>query len=532
MTSLTGTWTLIRFILRRDRIRIPIWIIGIVGFFLILATSFPEIYPGEQERQARAQLMSNPTAIAFRGPGHGLEDYTYGVMMAHEVMAYGMIAVALMSIFMVVRHTRAEEESDRLELIRSSVVGRYASPVAAITVATAVNVVIALLFVTLIPLMPGDYSVVGSLAFGLAIGSVGIFFAGVGAITAQLTEFGRGASSMAALVLGASYLIRAIGDVQESALIWLSPVGWGQAMRPFVDELWWPLVLPAAFTGVLFLGVFVLINRRDVGGGILPQKPGPATASNTLSNPIGFVLRQQQGSIIGWILGVTVIGVSFGTLIGEVETFIADNPQLGEFLESTGGATPIDGFLGLLVMIMAFMATGFAVASAMRPHTEESEGRAEPLLSTALSRPRWLGGYLVVAMAGSAIVLLSGAAGLGILAAIDQDDMGLLTGTLGAALAYIPAVWLMIGLACALFGGIPRLLVLTWLVLIFGIFAGLFGDMVNMPSWARAISPFEHVPDLPGGTLAVWPIAILAFLAALLIVIGQFTFRSRDLEMS
>lgn len=532
MTSLTGTWTLIRFILRRDRIRLPIWIIGIVGFFLLLAASFPEIFPTEQERQARAQLMSNPTAIAFRGPGFGLEDYTYGVIMAHELMGYGMVAVALMSIFLVVRHTRAEEESGRLELVRSSIVGRYASPVAALTVAIVANIVIAGLFAGLLPLAHDDYSMAGSLAFGLATGSVGVIFAGVGAITAQLTEYGRGASSMASLALGVSYLIRAIGDVQENALSWLSPIGWGQQMRPFVDERWWPLALPAAVSIILIASVFVLINRRDVGAGILPQKPGPERASNLLINPIGFVLRQQRGSIIGWTLGVVVIGVAFGTLIGEVEGFIAENPQIEEFLAATGGTTPIDGFLGMLVMIMAFLATGFAVPSAMRPRAEESEGRAEPVLSTALARPRWLGSYLLVAMSGSALILLAGAGSLGILAAVDQDDTSLLFSTLGAALAYIPAIWLVIGIAAALYGALPRLLVLPWVVLIFGVFAGLFGDMVNLPAWARALSPFEHVPDLPGGTLEIWPIAILATLAMLLIALGQASFRSRDLEMS
>jgi ABC-2 type transport system permease protein len=532
MKSLTGTWTLIRFILRRDRIRIPIWIIGIVGFFLLLAVSFPEIFPTEQERQARAQLMSNPTAIAFRGPGFGLEDYTYGVIMAHELMGYGMIAVALMSIFLVVRHTRAEEESGRLELVRSSIVGRYAPPVAALTVAIGANVVIAGLFAGLLPMAHSDYSTSGALAFGLATGSVGIVFAAVGAITAQLTEYGRGASSMAALVLGASYLIRAVGDVQENWISWLSPFGWGQQMRPFVDELWWPLALPMGISLLLLASVFLLINRRDVGAGILPQKPGPARASDMLVNPVGFVFRQQRGSIIGWALGVVVIGVAFGTLIGEVEGFIADNPQIADFLDATGAASPIDGFLGLLVMIMAFLATGFAVSSAMRPRAEESEGRAEPVLSTALARPRWLGSYLTVAMAGSATILLAGAASLGIMAAADQGDSGLLTGTLGAALAYIPAIWLVIGIAAALFGARPGLLVLPWIVLIFAVFAGLFADMVNMPNWARVLSPFEHVPDLPGGTFEIWPIAILAFLAALLIGIGQASFRSRDLEMS
>jgi ABC-2 type transport system permease protein len=532
MTSFTGTRTLIRFILRRDRLRLPIWILGVVGFFTLMAASFPSIYPTEQERQARAALMENPTAMAFRGPGHGFEDYTYGAILAHELMGYASIAVALMSIFLVVRHTRAEEESGRLELIRSSVVGRYAAPVAALTVVIGANIAIVALFTFILPVLSGDYSFTGSLAFGLSVGSVGIVFAGVGAVTAQLTEYGRGASSMGVLFLGVVYLLRAIGDVQENLLSWLSPVGWAQATRAYVDERWWPLMISVVFLILVLTVVFVLINRRDVAAGILPQKPGPANASAFISHPFGFALRQQRGGIIGWSVGLLVVGVAFGSLIGDVEVFIDDNPQLEEYLATIGGASLVDGFLGLLVMVMAFMSTGFAVQSAMRVRSEESEGRAEPLLSTALSRQRWLGSYLIVALLGSALILLAGAGAVGLVAAIDQADPGLLYGTLGAGLAYVPAIWLVVGLVAVLFGMLPKALAVPWLMLIYSSFIGLFGDMLQVPGWMSALSPFEYVPDLPGGEFQVFPVTVLALLGVGLLLAGLYGFRRRDLEMS
>ncbi len=531
MTSFTGTWTLIRFILRRDRIRLPIWILSIAGFFTLVAASFPSIYPTERERQARATLMENPTAMAFRGPGHGLDDYTYGAILAHELMGFGMIAAALMSIFLIVRHTRVEEESGRLELVRSSIVGRYASPASALTVVLCANLAVSGLFVLLLPVMPGDYSLAGSLAFGLAVGGSGFVFAVIATVTAQLSEYGRGASSMAVLILGATYLLRAIGDVQENALSWLSPFGWGQASRAFVDERWFPLVIPVVIAGVLLTASALLINRRDVAAGLLPQKPGPANASDALLRPLGFALRLQRGGIIGWTIGLGVVGVAFGALIGDVEAFLDDNPQLEDFLAASGGSL-VDAFLGLLVMVMAFMAAGFAVASALRPRGEEFEGRAEPVLSTALSRSGWLSSYLIVSLLGSAVILLAGAGALGVVAAADQRDLGLLVGALGAALAYIPAVWLLVGLVALLFGYGPRLLAIPWIVLVYGVFIGLFGDMLEVPGWAKAVSPFDHVPELPGGSVEPWSIAIMLAIGMLLIGLGLYSFRHRDLEMS
>jgi ABC-2 type transport system permease protein len=530
VSAFTGTGILIRFILRRDRLRLPIWIIGIVGFFVFIAASFPTLYPTEQERQGRARLMENPAALAFRGPGHGLDDYTYGAILSHEMMGFATIAVALMSIFLVVRHTRSEEERGRLELIRAAVVGRHAAPAAALAVVIGANVLIAALFTLLLPVIPGDYSVAGSIAFGLALSSVGIVFAGVAAVTSQLSEYGRGASSMAGLVLGVTFLLRAIGDVQENVLSWLSPIGWAQATRAFVDERWWPLLLSGVLTIALFRMAFALIDRRDVASGIMSQKPGRANASGFIQHPIGFALRQQRGSLIGWIIGLTVVGVGFGALAADVEEFIADNPQLEDYLAIAEGVTLLESFLGLLILVMSFLATGFAIQATLRARTEETEGRVEPLLATALARPRWMGSYLLVAMFGSALILLAGAGSLGATAAINQRDSGLLVASLGAALAYVPVLWLLIGLAALLFGFLPRAIALPWLLLIYGIFVGIFGELVQIPDWMFDLSPYEHVPELPGGELTLLPIAITMVLAALLIIVGLVGFRRRDLH--
>ena len=530
MTTLTGTGTLIRFILRRDRWRLPIWILGIVGFFLLVAASFPSIYPTDQERQARARLMENPTALAFRGPGHGMEDYTYGAMLAHELMGYAAIATALMSIFLVVRHTRTEEESGRLELVRAAVVGRDAPPVAAVTIVIMANLTIAALFAGLLQVVPGDYSLAGSLAFGMSIASVGIVFAAVAAVTAQLSESGRGASSMAALVLGATYLLRAIGDVQENALSWLSPVGWAQATRPFVDERLWPLTLPVLATVVLLGAVFVLISRRDVTAGILPSRPGPARASRTLTTPVGFALRQQRGGLIGWLIGIAVVGMAFGSLVGDVEAFIEDNPQLEDVLRMAEGVSLVESFLGFLILVLSFLVTGFAIQAALRARSEENEGRAEPLLSTALSRVRWLGSYLIVSLLGSGLILIAGAASLGGTAALDQRDPGLLWGSLGAAAALIPAMWVAAGLGALLFGFLPRLLFVPWLLLIYGAFIGLFGEMVQAPGWMFDVSPWEHAPDWPGIAFLTLSTALTLVLALIIIGGGLYGFRNRDLD--
>jgi ABC-2 type transport system permease protein len=529
MTTLTGTWTLIRFILRRDRMRLAIWIFSIVGFFVLTAASFPGIYPTDEGRQGRAMLMDNPTTKAFRGPGHGLEEYTYGAMLAMELLGYAAIAVALMSIFMTIRHTRTEEEHGRLEMIRATVTGRYAPLVAALVVVAGANIAIAVLFSVLLPIVPGNYSVSGSIAFGFGLAGIGLVFAGVAAIGAQLSEFGRGASGFAVIVLGATYLIRAVGDATQGMLSWLSPIGWAQATRAFVDERWFPLGMLAALAAGLSIVGFALLGRRDVAAGILPPKPGPARLSAFASYPFGFALRQQVGTIIGWSVGLAVLGVAFGSLGGEIERFLVDNPQLTDYL-AAGDVSLLESFLGLVMLVMALLASGFAIQSMLRCSVEEQEGRAEPVLATALSRPAWMGSYLAASLLGSLLIMLSGGLALGVTTAVAQGEGSLLVGTIGAAIGYTVVVWLLIGITAFLFGVAPGLLMIPWLVLVYGFLVGLFGAQLQFPGWAISLSPFEHAPDLLGGDVAILPLGLLIILAAIALGFGLIGFRGRDLR--
>lgn len=264
----------------------------------------------------------------------------------------------------------------------------------------------------------------------------------------------------------------------------------------------------------------------------MPQKPGPANASPFTSHPIGFALRRQAGSIIGWAAGLVVLGIAFGSLASEIEEFIAENPQLAEFMAAAADVSLLESFLGLVMLIMALLTSGFAISSAMRARQEEGEGRAEPILATSISRRAWLASYLLVSVLGSGAILLAGGLSLGVMAAIDQDDIGLLTGTLGGAVAFLPVVWLLIGLIATLFGMTPRLLALPWLVLMYGFFVGIFGEQVQLPGWMFQLSPFHHVPDMPAAPFAVIPFSVMLLLAGIFLLIGLQAFRRRDLEMS
>lgn len=536
---LAGTGTLIRFILRRDRIRIPLWLLGLAGAQIGTAAAYPDIYPTAADRQAQAQVIgTNPAMVVMTGPGHGLDDYTYGAMMTNEVLGFMAILVALMSVLMVVRHTRAEEESGRAELVRAAVVGRHAHLAAAFLTATATALALGLLVaVGLGGLGVESLDWSGSLLFGAAYAMAGMVFAGVAAVAVQVTEHARAASGLAGLLIGAAYLLRALGDVAASsgesaldALSWLSPIGWAQATRAYVDDTWWPLLLALVVTAGLLVVAVLLSAHRDIGTGLVRPRVGRAVASRSLGTPIGFALRLHRAGVVWWSLAMVVLGLAYGAAMGVVEDY-EDNAFMQRMLAESGGAGLAESWSALVVSLLAMLCAVFGVQAAVRPRREEIGLRAEPVLATAVSRTRWVAGHVLVAFAGGVLVLAAAGLGLGVGATASTEDEPILR-LLGAALAYTPAVWVPTAVAVALFGVAPRVMPAAWAIVVYAFVVVYFGPILDLPAWMRDLSPYNHVAAMPVEEFRPVPFVVLAALAGGLVLIGLAGFRRRDVGVA
>jgi ABC-2 type transport system permease protein len=248
MTALTGTVALTRFILRRDRIRILIWIVAIIVLAALTAAGIKGLFPTQAALdQMAVATQHNAAAIAFNGPAQGLN--TVGGQVAFQFGAGGMVLVALMSLFMVGRLTRGEEEAGRLELVRSLPVGIQANTLAAALTVAAMNVAVGVL--TTAVLIAQDLPVAGSGVLGVSFILVGLVFSSVALVVAQVTENTRVVYGVSGAALGAAFLLRAVGDIGDGTASWLSPIGLAQKARPFAGERWWPLLLLVAVTVLL-----------------------------------------------------------------------------------------------------------------------------------------------------------------------------------------------------------------------------------------------------------------------------------------
>ena len=527
--NLAGTGRLARFALRRDRVRIPVWALSLGGLIGYFGAVIPVVYPDQEALQTRAAIMMEPSGAMMTGPGYGLEHYTMGTMVANELLGMLAIASALMSMFLVVRHTRAEEETGRAELVRASPVGRFAHLTAGLVDVLVANAAVTLLLfaaITANDLAPAD-----SLAVALGVGLVGLVFGAVAAVTAQLTEHARSAVGIAGMVLGLAYVLRAVGDARArggSALSWLSPIGWAQQTRAFHDLRWWPLLLCLALAALLVPVAYAVAARRDLGAGVLPARRGRPDAARSLRTQAGLAFRLERGSLLGWAAGVAVFGVLTGSMgEGIVESF-ESQPRLAEVFGATGSGDILRLTMAAMLSFFAMGVAVYAVIAVNRLHREEAEGRTGAVLGTAVSRWSWLGGALaVVALNATLLLLVSGftlGAGLG----ASGGDGSLAWDFTVGSLVYLPVVLAFAGLATLAYGA--RLGTWpVWVLVVASILVGLYGPALNLPEGVVDAAPFGLMPAAPAEAFAVGPVAGMSAAAALLLAAGAWAFRRRDL---
>jgi ABC-2 type transport system permease protein len=539
LDTLTGTAALTRLALRRDRASMAAWTVGLATFAsgttALWAAQFRDAAQLVQENRVAA------TSPGIRMLGLASGASVGGYAMVRDFLLLAVLA-ALMSTFAVVRHTRQGEETGRAELVGAAAVGRHAPIAAALVVAVAADAALAVLLG--LGLIIAGQPAAGSFTAGAAVAAVGVVFAGVAAVTAQLTTSTRGASGLAAAALGVAFLTSGIGNMtghtDASGLrvisawpAWLSPIGWGQQMRPFEGDGWRPLALAAALFLACTGAAAALAGRRDFAAGLLPQRPGRERAGRTLRSPAGLAWRLQRGVLLGWAAGMFGFGLVMGGLAGQARNTTG---SARDWYTQLGGSDQIlDAYRASMMQLAGMAAAIYAVQVLLHLHGEESAGPLEPVLAAAVGRPRWVAGYAATAAAGAAALMLLFATGTGLAAGgvLDGGPAEQIGVLVGPGLVQLLGVLAIGAAVVALTGVVPRwAAALSWGALLASILAGpLFGPTLRLPRLVQDLSPFTHVPKAPAVAVTATPIVALMVAGAVLALIGLVSLRRRDLTL-
>ncbi len=526
-----NTWRLFVVMLRREALRLTMWLVGIVGFGISVALAYPLLFDQDMERRAMGETMNNPAMIAMMGKPYGIDNYDIGAMYANQMLIFMIIATAIMSIFLVIRHTRNDEEKGVMELVKSLPIGRIAPVNSALTLLIVANGIIAILFTAMFLIMPvQDIGALDAFHFSFIMATGGIVFGSITLVFVQLFENTRTSILYGFIVLIGFYLIRAVGDVADNGLTWLSPLGWLLKSESMVNNYLWPLMLSLFLALLMSILALTLHNIRDFGTGFFKGKPGRKNASKWLRSPVGLTLKLQRVTIIAWMVGLFILGLSYGAIFGDLETFLAQNSTIGDIIPENLKGTLEEQFLSVIMQVIGNIATIGPLTVLFRIIGEEKEGRTEALYSTTLSRRTYLTAHLKISiMLG---IFLSALGGLGAYAGIaaSMDTPIKFMHVMGASLIFLPAIIFMIGLGVLMVGLGVGTSTVAWLYLIYGFVAVYFGTLLDFPQIFERLTPFGYVPSAPVESFAFLPATLTLVLAISVMALGYHRYVSRDLN--
>ncbi|MBD8078274.1 ABC transporter permease [Cellulosimicrobium arenosum] len=518
----SGLGAVLRLQLRTGWVAVVAWVAGLLATYVGTVAAIGTTY-GTPEQLATygATVGSDPTMAAINGTPYGAD--TLGGVVANEFGFVAAIAVPLMGLLLVARSTRKAEELGLLELVRSRAVGARAPWTAALLVSGGGLVLVGA--GAAVTLVVHDVPVPDAALYGASLTALGLVFAGVATLAGQLLRRSAGVVGAGVVVLGAAYVVRAVGDVKGNGWKWLSPLAWEQETRPFADSRAWPLLLALGVFVALAATGLVLVGRRDLGSAAVASRPGPARAGRFGGSQAGLALRLHGPVLLAWAVGAAALGAVFGAFTDDIDDVIAGNPDLQAVFSGGAGTDPTSWYVSFCLVLVLLMAMGAGAQVVGRVRTEETGGRLEPVLARSTSRTSWIATHATVALVGSAVVALGG--GIGLAAAV-AGTSGDVAGTIGASVAYLPAVLTLPALGVALVGLLPRCTVAMWAALAYVALVELLGEMLRLPDWALQVSPVHATGRLPTDEASGVAVVIVAVVVVALVVAGATGFRHRD----
>lgn len=531
MSTVVTRWPLLAWMdVRRERLIAPITVVLFVAIGLSTGATIAAMK--NDPAQAATLRVAAGTNAAFKFLlGNVPVSESLAALTSWRAGLFMIAALGVCAAMMVVRWTRKEEEAGRTELVLAGAVGPVAPVLAAVSVTIGFVAVTSAAMAATLLIAPGaDF--VSLLAVFAQYASTGLAAIGLALVAAEVFPSSSMANRAAAGVIMAGYVLRGVADTVDGLgwLRWTSPIGWAEAIAPFDKNNFWPALASIAMLAVGLAVAAGVRRRRDLGGGLVADRPGAATA-RSLRSTFALAWRLDRSTIASWAVGIAAYGVIVGIVTNQVEALAGTNKTVTDFLKSAGtDGTLTQIFLSTMTAFLVVASVGAGVALLMRWRSEETSGRMEMVLSNPVSRSRYFAAQTAVIGVAVLVALLSAPAAVVLGAGLSGVGWATSAQTaFGVAAASIPAAAATMLLAVAAFAYRGRLAVLGWPLLVASWLLGPFGTMLGLPQWVRNISPFTHVPMIPMQPVTMLPLLVPAVVSVVLGVLAWRWWDRRDL---
>jgi len=513
-------------------------IVGAVagGMMLVQGAGYIKSYPDlASQHEFTLTLLKAPSLGFIYGSTDDLRIGAEGYMV-YRVLAVMSLVVAIWSLMTVTRLLRGNEEDGRYEMLRTSA----ASPVA-----ISANIVLGFLYAFAIAFVIASlltWSATGIKGIVLSAGDIllmnaamfgpGLVFAGVGVLISQLAVSRRRALLYGLLPLLGFFLLRSIGNVVQDLhwLLKLTPFGWAQLSSPLLEKLSSWLALFVVW-GAMIGAVGLVLNMRDLGSSILPERTTQRPRYYLLGGPLRLALRSQLGVLIAWGLAACSVTAIVGAISKLASQASVGSSGLTKSLSAiSGNADNITiSFLsfGTIMVAILMMIVAATTLSAIR--SDEAKHYLDTILAAPVRPLRWLPGRLGLGLTAMAIIGIL--AGLVLFVVAKAQGVPVEFGkSLAMSVASLGAVIFLLGFGCLVYSLRPSWAVIgMYIVIAWSFIIDLLSATGSLSPWLLKTSLLHYLSF----NLAAWPdwstVLALSALGLAMVAAGLYVFKRRDI---
>jgi len=524
---------LFAFYLKRDWKRIILWLVLLGGFAGGFVPAF-ETISEEQGLAAMYEVMQNPamTAIVGNTPIETIDQYTLGAMYSHLMLLFTSLFSMIVSMLHVISHTRKEEDQGIVEYISAFKVGRQANSFAVMVETVLINLLLAgVTGLLMISFNVDGITVVGSFLLGGSVAFGGIIGAVIALVMAQIFPSSSGATGASIGIAGFLYIVRAGTDIVNVDLSLFNPLGWTYLTYPFTENNWSLLVFAFIFSLVVFGLAFALERGRDMGTGYLPENQGRENARNSLLSIPGLFIRLNLGIVVSWMMLFIFMGLSYGSIYGEIQTFVESNELLRQMF-AQGGTTIEGSFTGMITMVIATLVSILPIVMVNKLYKEEKQLHLNQLFSTKVTRANiyWTNIILAILAGAIGIGISTGLLGIIAISVMEEGSSAIsLTEFLVVGYNQLPGLLFITGIAALFLGWAPKLNKITYVYLGYTFIINYFGNIVDFPEWVTNIAIQDWIPRMPMEEFDGVVFVTITVISLIMMMVGYMGYKRRDL---
>jgi ABC-2 type transport system permease protein len=512
-----------------------VWALAFGATVASSAITYANSYPDHATRAHLAATTGRDRGLAMLlGPVSAID--TVGGYTVYKAFVFLTAIGAIWGLLIATRLLRGEEDAGRWQIVLAGATRPGRATAATLTALFAAVGVLGA-GTTAISLLAGrdpdlGFGVGTTLLYGCSLTIAPAVFVAIGAITSQLGRTRRVATTLGMYAFGVLFIVRMVADAGTSThwLLWLTPFGWVERMRPFTENDIRPLLL-AVLAVVVSSGLAVrLASRRDSGSGVIAARDVARPRSFGLASPTRLALRLDAPVLSAWFVGAVATGFAFG-LIGKIANGVVSS-SVSDTLDrfGVGGTSFVLQFFGVAFLLVATVVALIPVAELGAAADDETSGRLFALLARPVRRVTVLGGRIVIA----SVTILATAALTGFATWLGAKSQGVEPGLgrmIGAGLNVVPTALLVLGIGVVILAVAPRAAVrAVYAVVIGSIILDLLTAIVSGLSWLDDFSLFHYMALAPAAHIDPTTVVVTLLLSAACCAVGLALFGRRDLQ--